>query len=205
MKSLFILAFVVVCCTPFTYSQPQSEPNPVATALFKDIKSKLSPAEQNSIAVKLGFVLSGNKEQPFAQDKDSKDYPFAATVLPTDMNKDGIEEIFITFGNSYTSGINGSSIVLFIKNNANRYFQNLGFPGTIPHALTTTNQGYPDLLIGGAGMQYPVYRWNGKNYALYKKVNDSDFEKLKKMNIEEVSKLYLKKQLRSIYLLCVSY
>jgi hypothetical protein len=134
--------------------------------------------------------LSGDKDQPFASDKDSKDFPFGAMVYPTDMNKDNKEEVFISFGNTYTSGNTGSSIVLFIKDVKGTYITQLGFPGTVPDVLTTTNQGYPDLLIGGPGFEYPVWKWNGKAYVFGRNVKDADYEKLKKQSLEQLSKAY---------------
>jgi hypothetical protein len=82
--------------------------------------------------------------------------------------------------------------VLFIPNTAGTYMPHLNFPGTIPDALATSNQGYPDLLIGGPGMDFPIYRWNGKTYAHYKTIKDTDYDKLKKVNIEDLSKAYVK-------------
>ena len=84
------------------YAQNNSLNN-VAAMLFKNVKTKLTVQEKNEIAAKLGFILSADKDQPFAADKDSKDYPFTANVFPTDMNKDGKEEIFISFGSSRLS------------------------------------------------------------------------------------------------------
>jgi hypothetical protein len=170
------------------YSQQTGKLSPAAALLFKDVKTTLTVNEQNQVATKVGFLASGDKTQPFIQDKDSKDYPFAASVYSTDMNKDGIEEIFIVFGNTYTSGNTGSSVVLFIKNAAGAYTDNLGFPGVAPDVLATVNKGYPDLLIGGPGFEYPVWRWNGKNYNLYKNVKDADYDKLKKVSLENIAK-----------------
>lgn len=179
-------------CSLLVSAQTTNKPSPEAAELFKGVKSVSSVDEKNFIAKQMAFVLSGNKEQPFAQDKDSKEYPFAATVLPTDLNKDGEEEIFISFGNSYTSGNTGSSIVLFIKNATGVYGMNLGFPGMAPDVLTTLNKGYPDLVVGGPGFEFPVFRWNGKIYDNYKKINDSVYEKTKKTGAEELSKEYQK-------------
>ncbi|TKK65978.1 hypothetical protein FC093_18415 [Ilyomonas limi] len=192
MKYLFIIPLLLLSYCSQMFAQQENKLTPVAAALFKNIQTKLTVTAQNSIAEKLGFVLSGNEEQPFAQDKESKDYPFAATVLPTDINKDGKEEIFISYGNAFTSGNTGSSIVLFIPSTAGSYTPHLNFPGTVPDVLATSNQGYPDLLIGGPGMEFPVYRWNGKTYALYKTIKDTDYDKLKKVNIEDLSKAYIK-------------
>lgn len=164
--------------------------NKVADLLFKNVKTKLTVAEKNQLATALGFVLSKDKEQPFALDADSKEYPFNATVFPVDMNKDGKEEIFVHFGNSYTSGNTGTSIALFIKNSSGVYQNHLGFPGMLPDVLGTVNQGYPDLLIGGPGFEYPVLRWNGKTYAHHRVVKDAAYEKLKKKSVSELSKEY---------------
>ena len=160
-----------------------------ATLLFKNTKTKLTALQKNKIADSLGFKISKDGKQ-FILDDDAADYPFDAFVYPTDLNKDEKEEIFILFGNSYTSGMAGSSIVLFIADKNGSYKKNLNFSGMLPDALATINLGYPDLLIGGPGMEFPVWRWNGKAYDYYKEVKDADYEKLKKINVEELSKAY---------------
>lgn len=188
-----VTSLAVILCSAIVLAQTNNNLNPVAMELFKGVKSAATTNEKNYIAQKTGFVLSGNKEQPFALDKESKEYPFAANVLPTDLNKDGKEEIFINFGNSFTSGNTGSSIVLFIKNAAGVYEMNFGFPGMAPDVLTTMNKGYPDLLVGGPGFEFPVFRWNGKIYDNYKTISDSVYEKTKKRSTEELSKEYQEK------------
>jgi hypothetical protein len=190
MKKQFVLFPVLLFYSIILFARNSTSLNPVAALLFKDVKTKLTVAEKNNIATQLAFVLSGNKDQPFAMDKDSKEFPFTASVMPTDMNKDGKEEIFVSFGNSYTSGNTGSSISLFIKNAADAYALHLGFPGTLPDVLATSNLGYPDLLVGGPGFEYPVFRWNGKTYNNYRTVKDKDYEKLKKTALETFSKTY---------------
>ena len=183
MKKL-LLATMLLLWGQLSYGQQNDGLSQVASLLFKNTKSNLTVAEKNKIATKLGFVYSGNKDQPFAQDNDSKEYPFGVTVYPTDLNKDGKDEVFVVFGNSYTSGAAGSSVVLFIKNSAGTYSENLGFPGMAPDVLATTSKGYPDLLIGGPGFEFPVWRWNGKNYSHFRTVKDKDYEKLKKAGLE---------------------
>jgi len=190
MKKILPLEVLLFVINYSLFSQTGTTLNPVATQLFENVKTKLSVQEKNQIAAGLGFILSGNEREPFAHDKDSKEYPFAAMVSPTDLNGDGKEEIFIIYGNSFTSGHAGSSVSVFISNSTGNYTQNLGFPGTSPDVLQTFNQGYPDLLIGGPGFEYPVWRWNGKEYALSRKVRDSDYEKLRKKSIGELSKAY---------------
>ena len=65
----FLLSFIFL--TTGSYAQTL---NKVADLLFKNVKTKLTAAEKNQIATALGFVLSIDKVQPFAQDADSKDY-----------------------------------------------------------------------------------------------------------------------------------
>jgi hypothetical protein len=190
MKQQFVLCSFLLLHAGFISAQSNTASKPVTDLLFKNVKTKLTVPEKNSISAQLAFVLSGNKELPFALDKDSKDYPFAAFIFPTDMNKDGKEEIFVLYGNGFTSGNTGSSIVVYIKNAAGAYIPHLGFPGTSPELLTTANLNYPDLLVGGPGAEFPVFRWNGKTYNNHRVVKDKDYEKLKKTSLEEASKAY---------------
>ncbi|HEY0611663.1 MAG TPA: hypothetical protein VGD35_18455 [Chitinophaga sp.] len=187
MKKLLLLACAGCFFIPALSAQQLTE---TAALLFKDVKTKLSVKEKNEIATQLGFISSGNNSMPFALDKDSKEYAFAAAVFPSDMNKDGKEEVFVVFGNSFTSGNTGSSVSLFIKDATGKYAPQLGFPGMAPDVLHTASKGYPDLLIGGPGMEYPVWRWDGKAYNLHRTVNDKGYETLKKMNLADVSKAY---------------
>ena len=190
MRKIFLSGIGMLFSLSPLFAQTTKSLSPEASSLFQNVKSKLPNEEKNFIAKKLGFILSGNKDLPFALDKDSKDYPFGATVMPTDMNKDGKEEIFISYGNSFTSGNTGSSVVLFIKNSSGGYEMNLGFPGMTPDVLTTTSKGYPDILVGGPGFEDPVLRWNGKAYDNYKAIKDTEYEKLKKTSADKLSKQY---------------
>jgi hypothetical protein len=172
----------------------QARPDPplsrVAALLFKDVRTKLSVAEKNAIAADTGFVLTGDAAQPFALDEQSREHPFSAEVLPTDMNADGREEIFIVFGNTYTSGMTGSSVDLYIRNAEGRYTNQFGFPGLVPDALEEKRFGYPDLVIGGPGLEYPVWRWDGRTYLFGRMITDADYGGLRKEGIDELSQAY---------------
>ncbi len=186
MTRLLTAAFVL--CFPLLLNAQSLTEG--ATLLFKNSKSNLTTAEKNKLFIDLQFHLSKDRKQFIADGDENKEYPFGAQVLPTDFNKDGKEEVFIVYGNSYTSGGAGSSVVVFIKNAAGKYEPQLGFPGMAPDVLATTNKGYPELLIGGPGFEFPVWKWNGTSYVYGRKVKDSEYEKLKKTSLEEVSKAY---------------
>lgn len=149
----------------------------------------MTNAEKESIFKQTGFLLSADKKQ-FIGDKDGADFPFSAFVYPTDLNKDGKEEIFILFGNTYTSGNTGSSIVAFTKNATNQYIMQLGFPGTLPDVITTSASGYPDLIIGGPGFEYPVWKWKAGKYEFSRRIKEADLKKVKTENIESMSRKY---------------
>lgn len=183
---VLLCAFVVP-----VFSAAQNTVSEGARLFFANTASKLSAAEKNAIYTQLGFLLSADKKQ-FILDKESADFPFDVLVYPTDLNKDGKEEVFVQYGNAYTSGQSGSSIVLFIQDKTGNYKQHLGFPGLTPEVLTTTNQGYPDLIIGGPGFAYPVWRWNGNAYNLHRQVKEADLLKLKRTPVEVLSKAYTK-------------
>ncbi len=161
-----------------------------ASLLFKNVKTALTIAEKNNIFKLTGFLISKDQKQ-FASE-GGEDYPFEAAVYNLDMNADGKEEVFIVFGNSYTSGMTGSNAVLYIKDAAGKFQANLGFPSATPSMLPTKSKGYPDLVIGGPGFEFPVWRWDGKTYNYFRKIKEKELLKLKSVYVDEASKAYQK-------------
>ena len=90
--------------------------------------------------------------------------PAGAVVEFRDMNRDGRQEVLVIFGNGCTSGMAGSSALLLIRDAGGKLQPNLGFPAASADPLPEVNLGYPDLLIGGPGFCFPVWRWDGKTY-----------------------------------------
>ncbi|MFT3909848.1 MAG: hypothetical protein QM737_10515 [Ferruginibacter sp.] len=163
-----------------------------AKLLFQNTKTKITPTEKNDIYKKSNLCLSNDKKQfAIGGDVASLDHPFNAIVLPTDMNKDGKEEIFIIFGNSYTSGSTGTNVLLFIKDKAGVYQFNFGFSGTTPDIIPIKTPAYPDLLIGGPGIEFPIWRWNGKEYVFSKKITEKQLTKIKTISVATASKDYV--------------
>lgn len=187
MRNIFLVLLMIMLVSG---SFAQTNLTEGAALLFKNTRSTLTAAEKNKLFIDLNFKLSKDRKQFVGEGDDAKEYPFDVFVYPVDLNKDGKEEIFVTYGNSFTSGNTGSSVVAFIKNAAGKYEANLGFPGMSPDVLSTASKGYPDLLIGGPGMEFPIWKWNGAAYVFSRKIKDSEYEKLKKTTIEELSKNY---------------
>jgi len=96
---------------------------------------------------------------------ESLDYE--ASVV--DLNGDGQPEVFTQVFGTCLGGMTGVFLNLFIKNSAGQWQPQFGFPGMY-EILKTGNKGYPDIEIGGPGFCFPVWRWNGREYAHYKQV-----------------------------------
>ena len=128
--------------------------------LFNSTISKLSQQEKQQIFTKLGFQLS--KDKKFIID-DTCGEDVSPVVEVVDLNGDGVEEIFVKWGNTCTSGMTGQSVTLFVKDLSGRYAEDLGFPGGY-EKLPTKNKGFPDLLISGPGFCHGVWQWTGVKY-----------------------------------------
>lgn len=174
-----------------SFATAQGDHSGGAKLLFEQVDNILTPAEQNTLYQQTGFKLSKDKKQFVAADDAAAEYPFDTWVYATDLNKDGKAEIFIVYGNTYTSGATGSNVLMFIKDKNGRYQSNFGFPGTVPDILPTANMGYPDILIGGPGFEFPIWRWNGRQYDLHRRIKDTDLEKVKTISVEDASKAYM--------------
>lgn len=127
--------------------------------LFPD-STTVSEDDQRGIFQQLGYTVSADGTALEAPDCGT----IYSQVEETDLNGDGVVEIFVQGGNSCTSGMAGSSIVLFIKEAGGSYNSHLGFPAGGWSKLETSNAGFPDLAIGGPGFCEAVYRWDGTTY-----------------------------------------
>lgn len=193
MKRPVLLLSTLLMLVTIPVASAQSSPalSTGAGLLFAGVKSRLFTAEKNRLFKALALVVSKDKKHLVADFDKRSEYPYNIRVYPTDLNRDGAEDVFILYGNRLSGGA-GADIVLFTKDKAGAYQKNLGFPAALPDVLATTNLGYPDLLIGGPGVEFPVWRWNGKEYALPRKVKDQEYGSLPGTAIETLSKAYVK-------------
>lgn len=146
-----------------------------AAALFKGCKTNISNADKNTIQLLSGFKTKTDDIQ----------------IYPTDLNNDGIEEIFIQEFNFEMYGNAGAMTTAYIKNNAGKYVKQEDATGAYLSARKTSNKGYPDLIAGGPGFRFAVYRWNGSKYEVFKLDQPAASTD---MVIDDVSKAYLNKK-----------
>jgi hypothetical protein len=158
-----------------------------AQLLFKNTKSKLTVYEKNWVFKKINFTVSKDKKKFMSDDFEVEVRPYV-----TDMNKDGIEEVFIIMKSSALFGNTGESFALCIKNDKGSLELHDEIGGGIAMIITAKKAGYPDIAIGGPGFKFPVYKWDGKKYKYFKEIKDTDLQsnKIKYMDVGECSKIY---------------
>lgn len=186
-RYIALLAFVCLCSFSFaqTNNAVKSKLSEGAKFLFKNIKTKTTEAEKNFIYQKLQVKQSKDKKS-----LELEGFPVEFQVYPTDLNKDGMEEIFVTLSSAALFGNVGSTVLFFIKDKSGKYQQQTEVIGGIPMLMSSKNMGYPDILIGGPGMEYPSFRWNGKDYRYYKPVKDGSAESTNSTDVSVSSKTY---------------
>jgi hypothetical protein len=88
--------------------------------------------------------------------------------LVVDLNGDGRPEVFVSIQGTCLGGATGVFVTLYIRNSKGQWKPQFGFPG-VYKVLATRFKGFPDIEIGGPENCSPVWRWNGLEYAIYKK------------------------------------
>jgi len=132
-----------------------------ASLLFAKSDGGLSQGEQQEIFALLGLAMAPDGKTLL---ESACQMPVDPKVSFEDLDGDGMQEIFVIYGNLCMSGGTGSSIVLLRKDAGGRYQAGLGFPAAGYTMLETKSRGYPDLQISGMGFCDAVWRWDGKDY-----------------------------------------
>jgi len=85
----------------------------------------------------------------------------------TDLNGDGIAEIWITEGSLFCYGHTGNAFVLLTRDGSG--WRVLLDEVGMHNPLNERQTGWPDIEVGGPGFgKFPVYRWDGHYYKLLK-------------------------------------
>lgn len=121
----------------------------------------LSPTDLKAVLAAAGLTERNG------QWLDACDRPTEPQVDVMDLNGDGKPEVFVSVsGTCY--GNTGVNLSLLIQDKQGRWQDNFGFPG-VYRLLGTRHRGYPDIEIGGPGFCFPVWRWNGSRYNIFKR------------------------------------
>ena len=99
------------------------------------------------------------------QDKDCGEVKYSIELK--DLNKDNKKEVFVLKYGTCIGGITGINIDLLIEQD-NTWHSQFNFSGYY-QLLEENNLGFPDVMIIGRGLCFPIWRWNGIRYEFYKK------------------------------------
>jgi len=149
--------------------QEQAEPNENSypknanQALF-DGEEKLSNADLQEImdALEVKYVIKDNENRGFVT-KDC-DEMFSLSGKLNQGNENTADELWVSGGNTCTSGVTGNSVWLFIRDEKGHFRKNLGFPASEVVVTGEAYNGHYDLRVRGRGFCEAVWRWNGKEY-----------------------------------------
>jgi hypothetical protein len=187
MKKYFAIAIMLIMPLVI-FAQKQAAVLTEGTQLlFKNTKSKLTANEKNWLFKQINFSLSKDKKKLMSEGVEVE-----VQVYITDLNKEGMEEVFIVMKSTALFGNTGEAFTLFIKNSKGILELHDEIGAGIAMVLLSKKAGYPDIAIGGPGFKFPVYKWDGKKYKYLKEINDADLQsnKIKYRYLEDCSKLY---------------
>lgn len=176
---LFVTLAVTIRLSAQVATKTNSKDNvalsPTAKIIFQSVKTKMTNTEKNFFAE--GVYVQKEDKSKLTMDTNGEDNGVLdVEIYPTDVNKDGVEEIFIrTSGTFFGQWL--PDLSLYIKNKNGKYVAQADVSAPRFYARYPGIGGYPDLVGGapeGPGFNLPkgpinMYRWNGNNYKLYKK------------------------------------
>lgn len=81
-----------------------------------------------------------------------------------DLNKDGVSEALVFFGNACRSGKIGQTVYLFTQEAEGKVQRHMGFSASGYKLLPREGEAWPDILFEGTGNCQPVWRYKGGRY-----------------------------------------
>lgn len=125
-----------------------------------------SPAERAAIFKAAGFVQRGSDwRSRDCEGLEGASYTPGSVDIYTDLNGDGRADAVISEGSGICYGITGTHFWLLSKQSTGSWTVMLSGLGIAEPLRTMGAGGWPDILVGGPGFCFPVYRWNGTAYA----------------------------------------
>lgn len=128
-----------------------------------------APAEQAAIFKAAGFARRGGAWKSGNCDgMESGSYSPGSIDTYRDLNGDGRAEAVVNEGGAICYGNTGVHFWLLSKQ-ANGAWKLMMSETGMPEFLAVKGAGgWPDIELGGPGFCFPVYRWNGRAYAIHR-------------------------------------
>jgi len=130
-------------------------------------------AEQAAIFAAAGFSRrDGAWKSGNCDGAESASYSPGRIDLYRDINGDARPEAVVSEGGAVCYGMTGTHFWLVSKQ-ADGSWRRIHDETAMPEFLETRGtDGWPDIQMGGPGFCFPVWRWNGRAYALHKGCRD---------------------------------
>jgi hypothetical protein len=141
---------------------------PDSDLLFRGGSGSLSAEDRAEIHALLGVTLVESPEGTLQVEGVECSQPTEVEVTLRDLDGDGREEVFVALSNFCLYGNTGTATSVFIRDGEGTFRRHLGFPGFVDVLEDDIHLGFPDLLIGGPGFCFPVWRWNGEAYDFHR-------------------------------------
>lgn len=132
------------------------------------VGAQLSPADEAAAFKAAGYLRKGKHWRGACDDPGTASYMPPVIQAVRDLNGDGRPEAVIVEGGTYCYGNTGQGFQL-VSQQADGGWRLITGDTGIPNFLPTRGaDGWPDIEIGGPGFCFPVYRWNGRQYAQHR-------------------------------------
>jgi hypothetical protein len=128
-----------------------------------------SPADQAAIFTAAGFTRHGTEwRTKNCEGMEGASYGPGTLDTFRDLNGDGRPEAVVSESSAICYGMTGTHFWLLSKQASGAW--KLVFNETaMPDFLASKGAGgWPDIQLGGPGFCFPVWRWNGRDYALHR-------------------------------------
>lgn len=128
----------------------------------------IGPVERAAVFKAAGFTLRSAQWRSSCDDPGTASYTPGAIDMVRDLNGDGHPEAIVVESSIYCYGNTGSGYSLVSKQADGSWKLITSGTGVLSLLPTKGTAGWPDLEIGGPGFCFPVERWDGAKYKLYR-------------------------------------
>jgi hypothetical protein len=164
LSATTLLLPALACALPATPQDPFGH-----ELLFSGGAGSLTRSDQEEIYGLLALELHRDSEGLLQVAELPCPWGTTIQVRFQDLDRDGGDEVFVEVENGCLYGNTGVATTLFIRDQEGRFQSHLGFPGFVDVLEGSVHLGFPDLLIGGPGFCFPVWRWDGERYELHRR------------------------------------
>lgn len=131
-------------------------------------QSRLTATDEAAAFRAAGFKRVGRQWQNCEEGSESPSYSAGEVETVRDINGDGRLDAVLIEGGAMCYGMTGQSFWLVSKQadgSWRKITENVGLATFLPRKAVS---GWPDIEIGGPGFCFPIWRWNGREYALHR-------------------------------------